>query len=589
MRGGRSGRFRPWRLIGLLIAAGLAFFPVVYPGVPSPAGVEYSTITDYRADFTVDRAGVLHAHEHLSVDFPIRRHGIYRFFDVVDPRDPHVRYPARDFVVRLDGRPVQVRRELYDGSRILVLRIGDPDHEIAGPHDFDISYAVPGVLAPAGSGSQFYWNLIPQGWRLPIRRSTLHVTLPADHGPVRCAVGVGSTTGCTVTGGGRDFQVTTADLAPGTPVTVQTDVRLASPGQVRTPWTWRWDAMLGRSVGTAVLLGLLALLGAVLGWRWARRSREAHPPYPLCYTPPDGIGPAQAAYLIDEVTHDRLFTATLLQQGSLGLTRIEHQSAGTWRITALDGDWAQADPVTARVGALLKVWGSGELILGTTDVETGRRVITARAALRNRLADWGRRERLMVPDPRYRVTSVLVPVAWVAALLCALPNHWPPSAAGLGFSLFAVLASTALRQEAHTRRTAKARDLWMQIGGFRRVLSTSSSEARFDFAAHRGLYQQYVPWAVALGCAEAFERKYRVETGEDPPTLSYVVGFVGGYYGGSGFSTAISQSLNGAVAGDVGAYLATQAGSASSSGDGFGGGGGFAGGGGGGGGGGGSW
>jgi uncharacterized membrane protein len=116
------------------------------------------------------------------------------------------------------------------------------------------------------------------------------------------------------------------------------------------------------------------------------------------------------------------------------------------------------------------------------------------------------------------------------------------------------------------------------------VLSTPSSEARFDFSGRKELYTAYIPWAVAFGCAREWAEKYKVEVQEEPPTPSYFVGgYPGAYLGYGGGMDGFTHDFNSTMHSAISAYQATQS---SSSG---GGGGGFSGGGGGGGGGGGSW
>ena len=148
--------------------------------------------------------------------------------------------------------------------------------------------------------------------------------------------------------------------------------------------------------------------------------------------------------------------------------------------------------------------------------------------------------------------------------------------------LFAVFAIELLRPGSSTKRTATGRDLWSRIGGFRRVLATPSGEERFDFSGRKELYTAYIPWAVAFGVAEEWAQKYRIETGEEPPTPSYFGSGYSGYTGGS-IAAAMADDFSSTVSSAISAYQATQSSSSS------GGGGGFSGGGGGGGGGGGSW
>jgi uncharacterized membrane protein len=176
--------------------------------------------------------------------------------------------------------------------------------------------------------------------------------------------------------------------------------------------------------------------------------------------------------------------------------------------------------------------------------------------------------------------GMVVLVAAAAALALVFWNPLDMSATALVPGVFAVLAAPLLAPGAGTRRTASGRELWSRIGGFHRVLSSPSSVERFDFSGRTELYTAYVPWAVALDCADAWAEKYRVETASEPPAPSYLAGAYVGSTMGSTMTMVddFSATLDSAIS----SYQATQSSSSS-------GGGGFSGGGGGGGGGGGSW
>ena len=277
-------------VLGALVAVLAMFWPAVNFFSGADETPEFARITDYTATFDVDSDGTMRAHETLSVDLPVGRHGIFRFFDIADVNSPHVRYVPHDIEVRRDGGPDGVDI-LHEGEgRFVVARIGEADTTISGPHVYDITYRVDGVLSGSGSTSQFYWNLIPSGWRMPIAQSTLTVTLPGTPGKTLCAVGVNTTGGCDASVRGRTVRVSTGALEPNTPVTIQTPVAAASPGQHTLPWTFTFDPVLGRSLPVALVLAVLALLAAVGGILLGRSVREPEPAYPLMYAPPDGHG-----------------------------------------------------------------------------------------------------------------------------------------------------------------------------------------------------------------------------------------------------------------------------------------------------------
>src|SRR4051812_14690773 len=68
---------------------------------------EVSRIDNYVADFTVKADGRLQVTETLTVDFPVDRHGIFRFFDTRDPSNAKHRLVPEDIRVIRDGNPEQ--------------------------------------------------------------------------------------------------------------------------------------------------------------------------------------------------------------------------------------------------------------------------------------------------------------------------------------------------------------------------------------------------------------------------------------------------------------------------------------------------
>ena len=568
--------------LGALVVVLAMFWPALNFFSTTDETPEFARITDYRATFDVGADGTLLAHETLTVDLPLGRHGIFRFFDIADPNSPHVRYVPKDIVVTRDGGSEGVTILHQGEGRFVVARIGEADTTISGTHVYDITYRVDGVLTDSGSDSQFYWNLIPSGWRMPITRSNLTATLPGTPGETKCAIGVNSTGGCNATVDGRTVTVKTGALDPNTPVTIQTQVDVPSPGQHTLPWTFRFDPVFGRSLPAAIVFAVLALLAAVAGFLLGRSVREPIPPYPLMYAPPEGMGPAQGAYLLTERINDEMYAATLLQMGDRGMATIERTPSG-WSLIGANGDGRPVDEVTASSADQLGVRPGQRFDADRDAVEIGKQMQVARKSFDSDVKEWARHNGLL----EFKAMPVLGSVGVIGGLLVAAACFfWNPlsmSLIGLPFGLFAVFALPVLAPGASTIRTPKGREAWSRLGGFRRVLSTPSSEARFDFSGRKELYTAYIPWAVAFGCAREWAEKYRVEAQEEPPLPAYYIGGYPGMYGGGGSMADFANDFNTTMHSAISSYQATQT---SSSG---GGGGGFSGGGGGGGGGGGSW
>lgn len=574
---------------GLASLVGLVLVPALFFGVGGlDTTTEDTSITRYDAAFTVAEDGDLTARETITVDFAgYGKHGIFRFWDVADSSEPNARRIPRDVSVTLDG----VREDfamLSEGrGRYRVARIGRESVTLdPGLHTYVISYTIDGVLQP-GDGAQptqFYWDLIPGGWRQTIGAADLTVDLPVAPGEVDCAVGAGETGGCTAEVDGTRVTVVTGPLPARTPVTLLAGLDLPTPdaGDSR-PWTVRFDPVFGPSVWLLPLVAALAVVMG-LGGAWAARSgREPTPSYPLLYAPPPGIGPAQAAYIYTEHPDREDFVASILYAAEQGAVTVD-RNQGAWTMTDVGGPaaWARLDPVTGRVARLLPGQG-GTFVAAPRDVATGKVLAAEVASFSAETRSWARESGLMVGSGLGGVGGVLAVVAALAAALLALLNPFTMSVLALVPGGFAVFALPLVRRGSGTRRTAAGRDLWSRVGGFHRMLSTPSGVQRFDFSGRREIYTAYIPWAVALGCADEWAAKYRTEMGEEPPAPSYfAAGYAGAHTGNhvdqmlGDFRTTLDSAIS--------SYEATQSSSSGSSG-----GGGFSGGGGGGGGGGGSW
>ncbi|MCB1289751.1 MAG: DUF2207 domain-containing protein, partial [Mycobacterium sp.] len=111
----------------LLILIGL-LWPAVFTGSSQGSAVsDPVVITNLRADYTVDSDGLMQATETITTEFPRWRHGIFRFFDVGNPNESHVRQVPEVAEITLDGKPVPYTLLWQRADRFLVAKIGDPD------------------------------------------------------------------------------------------------------------------------------------------------------------------------------------------------------------------------------------------------------------------------------------------------------------------------------------------------------------------------------------------------------------------------------------------------------------------------------
>lgn len=597
-----------WRMIArlvpvLLIALGL-LWPALFAGSSQGAPVDDPvTITSLRADFTVDRDGLLQATETVTAEFPSGRHGIFRFWDISNPNDTRVRQIPDVVEISLDGQSVPYEMLTREKGRIVVAKIGDPDSYLTpGSHVYRIRYTVPGVLDPGRTGdtktfassvgaspaeapSVFFWNVIAR-WNNRIDQADVTVTLPATVPGAQCSIGAGVGQPCTgLSVDGTTLRLSAVYLPPGTPVTVRAGTDVATPPRAGLPWSTRWDPVLGRSVPVAAgLFGLTAVagLGAV---RWWRGTVEPAPGFPLQYAPPRGLGPVQSEYIRTEEVPANGLTATLFHLADRGLLALHQDSPKKWTVRNVGGagDWAGVDPVSVAVGSALGLTYPGAVFRANGSVSAGRKLSTAKTDMGAAVKQWAIDGGLVVKRRQELLLRVFNVVALILAVGGFLLWFFPITLWGLPFALFALLSAGSWKSGVGMRRTAAGRQLWSESGGFHRMLATDSAESRFDFSARRDLYTAYIPYAVAGGAAAAWAAKYQAATGQPAPDPGWYQSSSGGNWGSESSGGATFDSFDSALASSIGAYTASQSSSSSSGGGGGGSGGG------GGGGGGGSW
>ncbi|MFZ4517828.1 MAG: DUF2207 domain-containing protein [Microthrixaceae bacterium] len=534
-----------------------------------------ASITSYDVAMDLAADGTLRSAETIVVALPAGKRGIFRVFDVADPRRPGVDHPVSDVTVTRDGVPEPwTWTESARGTE--TARIGSPSVFLpGGSYTYRIDSVTTGALEPGGrrngrDETLWWWDVVGSGWQMAMDSVTVTARLPAV--PLRAECVQGTDTPCTAEISERTLTVRTGPLAPYTPVTV----RVAFPADALPPPPGGTDHS-ARDTLVAALLGALAAVGLVVA------TRERRPGFPVLFEPPAGVGPALGARVLHEDDAADALLATLYDLADRGVLRLEGDDE-RWHVRLLvDPATVELRPEEVGLLAAFLLHAPDDTFVVSATTTSGERVSRAVGVLRAQVHEDGR---------RYLRSSLPGILAWMFGWLAFAGvlvmtgvyflgtgwRSWPLLALCGAFALVAM--GMALDPAVRTVHTAEGRDLWTRVGGFSRFLTTPSSESRFDAAAHLDWYPRYLGWAMALGVADAWDRRY-AEQGVELPAVPWIwwagTGRFNGMAGlGASFDAAISSAS------------ATYAASQSSSGGGFSGGG-FSGGSGGGGGGGGSW
>jgi hypothetical protein len=558
------------RLLVVGVVAAVWFLP---PIDTSTQQLDTASITTYDAAMELSREGDLRSVETVVVQMPPGKRGIFRIFDTDDPRREGVEHPVDVRSVTRDGQP---EAYIHEGgpAGTDTIRIGRASVYLdQGEHTYVIDSSTTDVFEPGQPGETlWWWDVVGSGWQMPMSRVVVTAQLPAV--PLRAECVQGEDDPCEAVIDGTTMTVTTGPLSPYTPVTVRVAF---DADDVATPIGssngYLWWSLAAALVAVAV--------AAALAWP----TRERAPGFPVLFEPPFLVPPALGVRVLDEADSDADLQATLFDLAERGVLRLRGGDEAWYVEVVQPLEQEQLHAGEAAMLRSLDLDAVGDVfVVGNTEA-SGRAVATARSSLRANVS--ASAAAYLRPAPSGVALKAL---GWLALLLTLFLGGRYFFSQGrvnlpllVGAAAFTVAAAgVMLHKGATTVRTPEGRDLWSRTGGFARFLTTDSSESRFDAAAHLDWYPRYLAWAVALGSADEWARRYEAQ-GVEVPDVPWVV------WTGTGtrfHAGAMNRSFDGAIASATSAYAAAEAARASASG---GGGGGFSGGSGGGGGGGGSW
>ncbi len=584
--------------IALLLAALLATAFAVAPGGARTARADLAgfTITDFHTELFVEEDAGLLVEETIQVNFNEPRRGIYRTIPVryTDPRGYRygVQFRLLD-VVDEDGRShtTDVSRE---GSDVRI-RIGDADRTITGPVTYVIRYHVDGAIQHLETHDELYWNAVGDSWATTIEQASATVHLPGSlsENDVEAAAfaGVfGSTEGdvsIQVPEPSTVIYASPRALAPFEAMTVVAgwphgNVTFPSPAMI---WLRR---LLSNWV---LVLPFVALAWMTSRYRSHGRDPEGAGSITVQYEAPEGIGPGEIGTLVDESVDMRDITATLVDLAVKGLLRIEiEEKKGLFRTSEETAFVRIAPPDDPQLAALLPhelavfngIFAHGQRV-DTSDLNHAfyRELPGIKSAMFTHLVSAG----FFAESPesvklKYGglVALLALGVFALGAVTAFLTGGIFPNALvvpGVAAALTGLFAAPFV--PAMPRRTAEGVRMREWAKGFEEFVGRVESD-RLERVEAVTAFETLLPYAMALGVAETWAKKFEGIYAEGRQPGWYVGPHHGGMFSTRSFERSLSSSM-----GAVATSMAAAPRSSSSSGMGGGGfsGGGFGGGGGG--------
>jgi len=525
---------------------------------PAAADLGGFVIHRFDAHLTVERNATLQVEERLEVEFSEPRHGLYRTIPVryTDPRG---------FAYSLDLERVSVTDEtgqhqgaqLSDEGRYQKIRIGDPDRTVTGRRVYVIRYRVRDALGQFPDHDEIYWNATGNEWNTTIGTATAVVRLPAPLPRERLQAA-----GYSGQFGSRARDVTITFPEPGV-VRFESNRSFGALEGMTVAVGWphghvRFPGALERAGHLLVDHWIVLLPFAWLGFLWRRYRRLGRDPDPdasqvVQYEPPSGLSPGAVGTLIDERADLADITATVVH---LAIRR--HLTIRQEERSRLFGLLQRDETVFRREPA-----PSGDTLapheklvmdaLFATGNEVDARSLTNRfyahiPGITTALYDQLVEERYFDASPQ-KVRSNYVVWGFLAGLATGgVAAGWllfrgvgapvlPLFPIAIGALVLVVFGAFSEAMPRRTNTGVRARRWALGFQEYARRVESEQLER--SAADPRATFEALLPYAMALGVASAWARRYEGIYANEAPRW-YV-----GRHAGRGFSTeSFEQSLS---------------------------------------------
>ena len=290
-----------------------------------PLSAQSWRIADFSDAILIGEDGSAVVKERISLVFVGQWHGIHRTIPVEYPGPRGTNYTLfLDVTSVTDAAGQKLKYESKTSGGFRDLKIYIPDAENT-TRTVEISYTVRNGIRYFEDHDEFYWNVTGNDWPVPIDHAEAHVYLPkASAGRLRAQAFTGvygsveRDATSEVNGADAAFE-TTNPLPMRGGMTIDIFIPkgiLEEPGAI-TRFFW--------FLGSNPIVFLPFVTFAVMFVLWWYKGRDPDPGRSIApmYEPPPGISPAEAGTLLDDTTHPRDITSTIVDLAVRGYVKIE--------------------------------------------------------------------------------------------------------------------------------------------------------------------------------------------------------------------------------------------------------------------------
>ncbi|MFR5875127.1 MAG: DUF2207 domain-containing protein [Eubacterium sp.] len=465
-------------------------------------------IDNYRVDMKVQENNTVNVTEHITTDFNVEKHGIYRYIPIKN----HIqRADGSSAVVKAKVSNVDVDKEYsaYTEGSNYVIQIGDEDVTLTGEQEYTISYTYNIGRDLNEDFDELYYNIIGDNWDTYSKNVSFSIEMPKefDQSKLGFSAGVYGTEGNNNVNYTVDGNTISGSVDGGLDSYEALTVRL----ELEEGYFSFNYAAYAAKLAVMVVLPLIAL--AIIFILWSKYGKDKKIVDVVEFYPPEGINSAEAALWYNGSVTSEQTVGILLELANEGYIDIAETEKGNsifgsskdYRIVKKKNAYDGQDELKLKFfNGLFK---SGLNYVYISDLEenfytTANMIVDAlndkkeeifhSKSLKLRFVGWA-----------VSVISAVLSVFVCCQILGGIEKIYI-CAAGVAISVIAFIISFFIRQ-----RTDEGHELKQKINGFKLFLETAEKE-KLELLVEENpeYFYNVLPFAYTLGVSDKWIKNF---------------------------------------------------------------------------------
>lgn len=514
-------------------------------GMLSACTIVYADELDYRisaydVSIVVNEDNTLDAVEKITADFSKPKHGIYRYIPVVN----HFSVDDKEITAYSRVTNVSANTVIFDkykDGESYVIQLGDPDIELIGAQNYEISYTLKMGKDFSLNEDELYYNIIGTGWDTSIDNISFSIQMPKSFDSSKISFSTGNY-------GAEGTDIVSYEVKDN--LIVGSVSKALKPYQgvtIQIPldegyFTPSWISIYGGYVAI-ITISVIALIIVLL--LWITNGRDKRIKKDVSYYPPSNMNCAEMAYCYKGSISTRDVVPLAIELANEGYLNIEEtdekdsfrfikrrQYNGSDEIKRkfFNGLFKKKDEVDKsdlEDGFYETVNEIAKLV-----VDGKKTSIFKEKSLKLRIAGW-----------TISVLSMIINVVIFSATTYGSIQEALILFISVAISLIAFILSFFIRQ-----RTDEGYEIKQQISSFKNFLEESEKD-RINAMVNENpsYFYNVLPYAYVLGVSDAWTKKLS-EIAVEPPRWYYSHNSVWSYIAFNHFINSTIRETGNAVA-----------------------------------------